>query len=71
MSHNTENQSEPETQEKLAGVAFFIGVMAGLFVFALLVDDQITTPWGEWIGQGLSMLGKYLIISLRLSTFFH
>ncbi|WP_182868793.1 hypothetical protein [Stieleria mannarensis] len=56
MSHNSENQSEPETQEKVAGIAFLTGVIAGLFVFALFVDDRITASWGDWIGQGLAMI---------------
>lgn len=56
MSHDFGNQAEPETQDKVAGVAFLIGVIAGLIVFAQFVDDQITTSWGDWIGKGIAMI---------------
>ena len=56
MSHHSENQSERETQDRVAGVAFLIGVIAGLILFSLFVDDRITSFWGDWIGQGLAMI---------------
>jgi hypothetical protein len=66
MSHNSENQSEPEAQDKVAGVAFLTGVIAGLFVFALFVDDRITTSWGDWIGQGLAMIVGVVVAAVCL-----
>lgn len=55
MSHESEDQSEFQTQDQVAGAAFFIGGIASLVVFSIFLDDRITSSWGDWIGQGLAL----------------
>lgn len=61
MSNHPEILSDGPTQERVAGAAFLTGVIAGLIVFALFVDDRIASSWGDWVGQGLSMIGGVVV----------
>lgn len=56
MIDNSKNQSDWKTQDQVAGTAFLIGVIAGLLLFTLFLDDRITSSWGDWLGQGLAMI---------------
>ena len=56
MTDDAKHHFDWQTQDKVAGIAFLIGVIAGLFLFALFLDDRITSSWGDWLGQGFAMI---------------
>nr|WP_143548118.1 hypothetical protein [Rhodopirellula sp. SM50] len=56
MTDDFRNDFNWQSQDKIAGMAFLIGVIAGLIVFALCLDDRIASSWGDWVGQGVAMI---------------
>ncbi|MCS7468714.1 hypothetical protein NZK35_18835 [Stieleria sp. ICT_E10.1] len=56
MTGDSNSQSDWQTRDQEAGAVFLIGVITGLLLFSLFVDDRITSSWGDWLGQGSAMI---------------
>ena len=56
MTDDSTSQSDWQTRDQVAGAVFLIGVITGLLLFTLVLDDRITSTWGDWLGQGSAMI---------------
>lgn len=66
MTDDSNRQSDWQTRDQVAGAVFLIGVITGLLLFTLVLDDRITSSWGDWLGQGSAMILGVVVAGMVL-----